>query len=286
MATSCCVRHEELGDLLRRSGGTPALEPLVGDPVERRHRRSDVLAGGRDVVVDADPHVEGVEPVRHDATGVRRGDRHRLDRLGVAGGGHPDAEPAVAEPAGPPDRRVGAAADDDGDRYRRGGDDLGALQREERAVEVDRLAGEQLPDDLQCLVHPPATGCRIDAADLHLVAILATDADAEHEPARRQRGDIGKLPGDGHGCRNGSRYTAVFADIRSATDEDPGGAEQPVEPGADDEADVIAHRQVVQPSLLGELDQGDAGGRVEQAHARKDAADADGGHGRRLSRRP
>ena len=58
-------------------------------------------------------------------------------------------------------------------------------------MHVDELAGEgdgvglqQGAKDRQVLLHPAAAGARVDAADLHLVAVVAPDADPEDEPAR------------------------------------------------------------------------------------------------------
>ena len=193
------VRHEEVGDRLWRTGRAPPLEPLEGHPVERFHRRRHVGTRRLRIVVDADPHVQRVQPRRLGAATVGRGQLHRVERGGIARRGHPDAEPPVAEPTGPPDRGVRAPTDDDGDRLQGWWCDLRLLQAEVHPVEVERTPAEQRTDDVDGLVHSSTARRWIDAAVLHFVPILAADSDAEHEPTRCQQSEVGELSGDDDG---------------------------------------------------------------------------------------
>src|SRR5207344_759553 len=117
----------------------------------------------------------------------------QLDGGGEPARGSPDAEPAVTESARPPDRRIRATADDDGDRLgRRGGYDH-VVQVEERAVERHRLSGQKLAHDGEAFVHPPAPAGRVHSAGRDLVAILTANPGPEDEPARGDPGDVGEL---------------------------------------------------------------------------------------------
>ena len=74
-----------------------------------------------------------------------------------------------------------------------GGSDARFVHDEHLAVDVDRVAREQAPDDRQPFVHPSPAGARVDAADLELVRIVAAEPDSEHEPPGcelRERGDL------------------------------------------------------------------------------------------------
>ncbi len=153
------------------------------------------------------------------------------------------------------------------------------MQCEVRSVVVDGLTRHQLTDDVQRLVHPAAPCCRIDTTDLDLVGILATDADAEQEPARRQGGEVGELPGDGDRVAQREQVHGGVRRHSLGHRKDSRSAEQSIESGADDEADVVAHPEMIKATLLGELDQGTTSRRLEQADAREDAPNADGAHG-------
>src|SRR5215469_9792181 len=137
------VGSEELGDVVGGAVGAVALEALERDLVEGLHGRRQAGAGGLFGVRDPAPHLHGVTGRRVGTARSGGLPRRELDRGGEAPGGDPDAEPAIAEPAGPPDRRVRAATDDDRNRNRRGGSDESLIEVEELAVEGDRLTGQQ-----------------------------------------------------------------------------------------------------------------------------------------------
>jgi hypothetical protein len=89
----------------------------------------------------------------------------------------PDTEPAIAQPTRPPDRLIRTTADDDRDRDRRRRRDNHLVQVEKRAVEAHRATIQQLADDGQALIHPPASRRRVHPAYRDLVAVLATYPD-------------------------------------------------------------------------------------------------------------
>ena len=74
-------------------------------------------------------------------------------------------------------------------------DDQRQVEVDMAAMEGERSATEQPPNRGQALVHAPPAGRRINPAHLDLVAVLAADADAEHQPARGKALEIGQLPG-------------------------------------------------------------------------------------------
>jgi hypothetical protein len=86
-----------------------------------------------------------------------------------------------------------------------------------------------------------------------LTGILTADPHAEYQPARTEGGQVGQLPGD---HQRVTQRQQVDAD---ADPEPLGGAErhgrldQPVDPGADVKAHVIAITDVVESSRLGQL---------------------------------
>jgi hypothetical protein len=141
------------------------------------------------------------------------------------------------------DRRIGSSSHDQRDRRR--GHDEGVDQREELAVERDRRAAGQAPQDPEALVHPASARLRVDAADLDLVGVLAADPDAECQPAGRELGDRGELAGDRDRVAQREQVQPDVHRQLGLHREQRARADQPVRARADEEADVVAHAQVV-----------------------------------------
>jgi hypothetical protein len=157
----------------------------------------------------------------------------------------PDTQPAVAESRGAREGRVGASADDHRDRLRRPRPDPGAFELEELARVIQRLAGQQPLHDGQRLVGAPAAGARVDAAHGDLVAILAADADAEDQLARRRLGHRGELSGDGHRMAQREQVDAD-ADLQALVERGEGRrVDESVHPGSDMETHVVGHEHVI-----------------------------------------
>ncbi len=81
----------------------------------------------------------------------------------------------------------------------RRGQDQGFVQVEELAVVSYRCSCEQRPEDAQGFLHAASPSTWIDTTDLELVRVLATDTDAEYEPAGVPLGHGGELTGHQHG---------------------------------------------------------------------------------------
>jgi hypothetical protein len=183
--------------------------------------------------------------------GVIRLLRRHLDRVGEPASRIPDAEPAVTKTARAPDRRVGTAADDDGDRlgWRRSDDRV--VKVEEPAVVRDRLAGQQLAHDSKAFIHPQAAGRRVHPADRDFVAVLTAYPHAEDEPARSDPGEVGQLAGHQDGMTQRQQVHAGVHGQRRVKHRQRGGLHEPVEPQAAEETDVVAAADMVQACLLG-----------------------------------
>ena len=92
-----------------------------------------------------------------------------------------------------------------------------------------RRPGQQRAHHLQALVHPPPPGGRVDAADLDLVPILTTDPDPEDQPARREPGEVGQLPGHRHRVAQRQEVEPAMDRQCRMQHRQGGGLEQPVE---------------------------------------------------------
>jgi hypothetical protein len=148
-------------------------------------------------------------------------------------------------------------------------------------VERRGLAGHQPAQDRQALVHALAAGLRVDPADLDLVRVLTAHADPEHEPAGCHQREVGQLARDRH--RVAQRQEVDAGVDRQAVVE---GAEhrrleQTVDAGTDEEADVVAAADVIEPRLGDRVEvlAGRAGVRSLQGEWREDP-DGGRGHGR------
>jgi hypothetical protein len=203
--------------------------------------------------------------------------RRQLDGGGETAPGVPDAEPAVAEPARAPDRRVRPSADDDRDGLGRGRGDERLVEVEEPAVEGDRLAGEQLADDGEALVHPQAPGRRVHSADRDFAAVLAADPGSEDEPPRRELRDVGQLARHQDGMAQRQQVHAGVDRHRGVEHRQRGGLHEPVEPDAGQEADVVAAADVVDAGLRGVRQERAGRLRAEfEQPGRREHADPDG----------
>ncbi len=135
------------------------------------------------IVSDAAPDLHRVLPFDVPPAGRGGGVVDDGGRFLEPSRGVPDTDPAVAEAPGAAERGVGATSDDDGDGWLRRGQDQGVVEVEEFAVVSYRCSCEQRPKDAQGFVHAASASTWIDTADLELVRVLATDTDAECEPA-------------------------------------------------------------------------------------------------------
>ena len=160
-------------------------------------------------------------------------------------GRDPDSQPAVTEPACAPHRRIGPAADGDRDGRRRRRNDLGVADREELAVKADRLAVGKAAQDLQRFVHAASARPRVDATDFELVRILAADPHAEHEPARCEFGDAGKLARHEHRVAQRKQVKRDVARQVGVAGEQSSSVDQGVCARSDEEADVIVDADVI-----------------------------------------
>ena len=243
------VGREELGDVFGGAVGAVAFETLERELVEGLHRRRQAGAGSLLGVGKPAPHLHRV-PARRVGP-ARAGGLLccHLDGGGETARGVPDAQPAITEPARAPDRRVGAAADDDGNRLgRRGGDDR-FVEVEEPAVEGDRLTGQQLAHDREAFVHPLAPGRRVHPADRDLVAVLTAYPDPEDEPPGGEPGDVGELAGHQDGMAQRQQVHAGVDGQRGMKHRQRGGLHEPVEPQRRRKAHVVAAADVVDACL-------------------------------------
>ena len=166
----------------------------------------------------------------------------------------PGRQPAVAQPTRTPHRRVGATPHEQGDRRVGSRSDDGVHDVEVFAVEGHRLAGQERPEDGEGLVAAPAPGARVDTADLDLVAVLAADADAEDEPARRQLAE-GR---DGAGDRQRvTQRQQVDSDVQLEGRmqlRERGHEHQRLHAGAAPERDVVRVEHAVQAGVCDRLE--------------------------------
>ena len=87
----------------------------------------------------------------------------------------------------------------------------------------------------------------VDAADLHLVAILPADAHAEDEAARPETFQVGQLAGNEHRVAQRQEVDPGVHGESGIERGDHPGVQEPVEAGAGEEADVITAADVVEP---------------------------------------
>ena len=102
------------------------------------------------------------------------------------------------------------------------------------------VPSEQRAKDAQGFVHAASPSTWIDAADLELVRVLAADTNPECEPAGVALGDGRELTGHQHGMAEGEEVHRDERSERGVGCELVGRPDEPVEAGADDEADVVA----------------------------------------------
>ena len=118
-----------------------------------------------------------------------------------------------------------------------------------------RLPGQQSAHDRQALVHPLAAAARVDAADHHLMAVVAAGADAEHRPSGRDLGERRHLAGDGHRVAERQQVDGRVDGHRWSERSERGGLHEPVEALAAPEADVVADAHLVDAASRGPLQQ-------------------------------
>src|SRR6267143_1298428 len=155
---------------------------------------ADPRALGRlEIAPDRDEdQVRRREVVHRTARRCRRG-ADLVEALRVATGVDDVRHPAVALTARARQRRVGAAADPDRRRLLHGlGIDRHRLEARKPPAERRRGVAPERSHDLDALVHARAALLVGHAAQLELLGILAADADAEHQPAARERVERGR----------------------------------------------------------------------------------------------
>ena len=86
---------------------------------------------------------------------------------------------------------------------------------------------------------------RVDATDFELVRILAADPHAEHEPARCEFGDAGKLARHEHRVAQRKQVKRDVARQVGVAGEQSSGVDQGVCARSDEEADVIVDADVI-----------------------------------------
>ena len=114
-------------------------------------------------------------------------------------------------------------------------------------MEGGGCAAQELADHGEALVHPLAPCRRVDAADLHLVAILSADAHAEDEATRPETLHVGELAGDEDRVAQRQEVDpGVHGESRIERGDHPC-VQEPVEAGAGEEADMVTAADVVEP---------------------------------------
>ena len=181
---------ELVGDLVRRAGGGHVVDHLAEVlVVAAAHRPRGALASTVAIGVDVDEHPRVPAEVVEIAPGVRRELLDRPDRRCVPPRRIQVRHPAVAEPHGPPHRRLLPARDDDrrtaGLQGRRV--DPHVFECVEAAVVADLLGRPQLAQQLDGLVGPSAAFVDRHVAGTELGGVLTADAHAEDDPAAGER---------------------------------------------------------------------------------------------------
>jgi hypothetical protein len=211
------VGGQGLRHLRRGAGRGQPFEFSEREMVQALKLAGQQAPGLRGVGVQPAPYVDAVPGRRRPAEG-RSGLGDLLFRLGEAASRAEDRQPAVAVPGSPPHGRLFLPADDDRHRRVRRGLDTGRGEPEELTGVIDRLAAGQRAQHVQALVHPAATGGRVDPAVADLAAVFAGHPDAERQPAGRQLADRGE---GGGACVSrriaASTATAAGSSIRSGS---------------------------------------------------------------------
>ena len=96
------------------------------------------------------------------------------------------------------------------------------------------------------LVRAPPTGCRVDAGDLHLVAVLTADAHAEVHPPGGELGDARELAGDENRVAQGQQVDREVDMQGGVRTEEEGRLDETVGAVPAVEADVVARHDVVE----------------------------------------
>ena len=176
---------------------------------------------------------------------LRRPRADPLDRIRKPVRGHPQGKPAIAETSCSLEGRIGAAADKHRDRGVWGWADPGVLNVEESAAETDLVPGQQTTDEVERLGRACTTGSRVDAAQLELVRVIATDADPEREPSGRDQRDRRELTGDGRRVAESQQVDPGLNGQGRMGGQQRTRLDQPVNPVTAGEADVVADGEVV-----------------------------------------
>src|SRR6516165_10854085 len=248
-------RCDELGDLRGSAVRDVALELPERSAVETFHGRSDPVSGLRPVSAEATPEGHAVAPLDVGPAGARAVLLDDADRFGAPVGRGPDAKPAIAEPACPPQRGLGPAADDQRHWPGRGGAKTRLVQLEELAVVGDALAGQQPSHDIQRLVHTPAPGPRVDPAGEDFAPVIAPDAQPEREPTGSELGYGEDLPRHQHGVTQNHEVDGkVHAEFIGGGG-DGGGVGEPVVADTVLEHHVIADHDVIHARLVHPVEQ-------------------------------
>jgi hypothetical protein len=146
------------------------------------------------------------------------------------------------------------------------------------AAERHHLARLQRPERLHRLVGAPTARAGVDAADLHLVTVLATDADAQGQPARRDLRDRRQHPRHHHGVTQREQVDRHVHREAGLHREQRRRVHQAVEPDTDVERHVVADGEVVDAGLgrVGEV-RGTRDVRQGEDIGRHEHADGDAG---------
>jgi hypothetical protein len=200
---------DALGDLLGAAERAVALRrpPHVGAVAVAQCRRGGFERLFVAVVQPGEQQVPGAEPLDLAPGSLGRGGD--LAEPGAEGlGRHDVGDPAVAEPPGAGERRVGAAADPDRRparlarrRLQRQAAEAGIMA----ALMVDGLAAQQRAQQRDCLGQARAAFLYRHAARLVLLGKFAADPDPEDQPALAQMIQRRDHLGDRHRMAQGQQ---------------------------------------------------------------------------------
>ena len=178
------------------------------------------------------------------SAGVRGSGVNAADRLRETTRRDPEAQPAVPQLSRPRERRVGPASHQNRDGHRRRRAD-GAVDLEEPPAKVDLVARQEPAHAAQALGRPSAPLPRVDPAqhDTRWRSSPPTPTPKVNLPGELR--DRGQLTRDGRRVTQGKQVDArLHPDVRIGG-EKRSCLDQAIRAVAVGEADVVAHRQVI-----------------------------------------